>query len=186
MTRAAPLLILALAGCATQTRVVKYDPFLGGLPGAESRTPVVRDLGDYTDPTAIPPDQLVQEPEPGRKVLAAKTGRHLMIHVYNTLKNDDRDLFTTQVLSERTRAECLERGIDPADAFDYLKTREDDVAALFNMMPAGEQTPGIVVQPLGKGARRLQVTGAGLGDLYWTGFDMVMERGNWRLRWFVR
>lgn len=178
--------LLVLGACETQTRVVKYNPFLGGLPGAESGSTIVRDLGDYADPTVIPPDKLVEEPEPGKKVLHAKTGRHLMIHIHNTLKNDERELFVSQVLSAVTRAECLERGIDPGDAFDYLKTREDDIAALFNMMPDGEQTPGVIAKPLGPNERRVQVTGAGLGDLYWTGFDMVMEKGNWRLRWFVQ
>ncbi|GJQ29882.1 MAG: hypothetical protein HBSAPP03_17660 [Phycisphaerae bacterium] len=173
-------------GCARETRVVKFNPFLGGLPGATSGAPIVRDLGDYTDPTAIPPDQLRREEEPGKVLLTAKSGRHLMIHIHTTLRAGDRDLFTTQVLSAMTRAECLERGIDPGEAFDYFKTREDDIAALFNMMPAGEQTPGVIARRLGRHVMRVQVSGLGTEDLYWTGFDMVMEKGSWRLRWFVR
>lgn len=179
------LCVIALAGCATRTRVVKYNPLLGGLPGAESQTPIVRDLGEYQDPTAISPDKLVTEEEPGKKRLVARTGRHLMIHIYNTLDKGDKELFVREVLSKATKAECFERGVVPGDAFDYLVSRREDIDELFAMMPGGEHTPGVFVQPVGGGAQRIEVTGMGTEKLAWTGFDMVMEGGNWKLRWFT-
>lgn len=69
----APVCALALVGC--ETRVVRYNPILGGLPGAESGRPVVRDFGDYRDPTIISEDQLVQEQPDGKKTLIARTGK---------------------------------------------------------------------------------------------------------------
>lgn len=176
--------VLAMSAC--EQRVVRYNPFLGGLPGAQSGMPVVRDLGEYTDPGAIPASELVQEVEPGKVRLIARSGRHLMIHIHNTLEQGDKELFVEQVLSSRTRAECLERGIDPGDAFDYLLTKRPEIDALFRMMPDGERTPGLFLRPIGPGTFRLQVEGLAAKDLYWRGFDMVMEKGNYRLRWFVR
>lgn len=184
----AVLVLIACSGaaCEREVRVVKYNPFLGGLPGAESGMPVVRNLGDYADPTAIPLDQLVRESEPGKKTFVAKSGRHLMIHIYNTLKDNDKELFVREVLSSITKTECFEQAVDPGEAFDYLKAREEDVRALFDLMPSGEQTPGVFMQPVGKNIYRVQVSGLGTSDLAWTGFDMVMEKGNWKLRWFVK
>ncbi|MDX2132263.1 MAG: hypothetical protein SFY69_09435 [Planctomycetota bacterium] len=180
-----PGLVLLAGGCV-ETRVIRYEPFLGGLPGAQSNTPVRRDFGDYVDPAAIPVEQLEREVEPGKKVLVARSARHLMIHIHNTLDRGEKELFVEQVLSGATRAECAERGVDPGDAFDYLLTRRDDIASLFNLMPDGERTPGLYLRPIGGSAYRLQIKGVGATDLYWTGFDMVMEKGNYRLRWFVR
>lgn len=174
-----------LGGCARETRVIRYNPFLGGLPEAQSNTPVVRDLGDYQDPTALAPEELVKEAPDGKKTLVARSGRHLMVHIFNTLQNNEQELFVDQVLATRTKDECYERGVEPGAAFEFLKAREEDVRALFNMMPAGEQTPGVLMQPLGGKAQRVQIRGLGTQDLYWTGFDMVMEGGNWKLRWFV-
>lgn len=180
------LVACAISLCACEQRVVRHNPFLGGLPGAQSGTPVVRSMGNYTDPGAIPPDQIVQEQEDGSRRLVTRSARHLMIHIHTTLDRGDKDLFVEQVLSAITRAECLERGIDPGDTFDFLLTKRPEIDALFRMMPNGERTPGLFLRPLGGKTYRLQVEGLAAKDLYWRGFDMVMEQGHYRLRWFVR
>lgn len=174
------------AACKTETRIVKWDPFLGGLPGAESQMPVLRDVGDYKDPTAVPDNRIRIENEDGTVTLIAKSGRHLMVHIYATLQAEERELFVEQVLSKVTRNEYVQRGLDPAKAFDDLKLRRDDMAALFSVMPAGEFTPGVMYQKLGNRMARLQVSGMAARGLEWTCMDMVMEDGNWRLRWFGR
>jgi hypothetical protein len=158
---------------------------LGGLPGAESGMPVVR--GDnYVDPTVVPEDKLVvEDPLTKKKTLTAKSGRHLMVHIYNALAQDDKETFTDQVLSQQTREECAQKNVDPGECFEELKRRKDDVVALFNAMPGGEYTPGVYVKSLGPKAERIQVEGLAAKDLTWTGMDMVMEKGNWKLRWFV-
>jgi hypothetical protein len=158
---------------------------LGGLPGSESGTPVVRD-DNYSDPTVVPPEKLsVEDPVTHKKTLTAKTGRHLMVHIYNALAQNDKETFVDQILSKSTKAEFADRGLDPGLAFDQLLKRRDDVVALFNAMPAGEFTPGISVRQLGGKSERISVEGIAAKDLAWTGFDMVMEKGNWKLRWFV-
>ncbi len=175
--------VLALLGC--ETRVVRYNPILGGLPGAESGRPVVRDFGDYRDPSIISEDQIVQEEPDGKKTLIARTGRHLILHIYNTIEDGEKDLFVGQVLSKKTRDECAAMGVDPGSLYDELCEQRLDVYDLFNLMPMGERTPGAVMTPVGAGVQRVSISGLGTSGLRFRAMDMVMEGGNWRLRWFV-
>jgi hypothetical protein len=178
------LLACALvAGCAEQ-KVVRYKPMLAGLPGAETQTPVTGTPG-YIDPTYVPQDKLsVEDPVTKKKTLTAKTCKHLMIHIYNTMKANDKQTFVREVLSSKTKAECSQRGVDPGETFDELLRRQDDVLALFNAMPMGESTPGAYIFPLGKKEQRVELQGLAAKDLAWTGIDMIFENGNWKLRWF--
>lgn len=182
---AAAVALMPLAGCTPETRIVRYNPPLAGLPGAQTGSTVVRDLCEYQDPTAVAEDELERELPDGSKVLTAKTGRHLMIHIHNTLDRGERDLFTEQVLSKVTKAEYQARGMDPGQAFDTLLARRDDISRLFNMLPSGEFTPGVFARNIGSNTRRVEVEGMAARGLRWSGFDMVMEGGSYRLRWFV-
>lgn len=181
------LLATVLSACQTEPTIVYNRPFLGALPGAESQTPISRYPKGYKDPTVIPDDQLVvKDPEGKPSQLRARTARHLMMHIYNTLMSGDEKLFVEQVLSERTRSEYYQRGIHPREAFKQMQEHGGDVLALFDRMPMGESTPGLFLQPEGGGVQRLAVQGLGAKDLYWVGLDMVMEKGNFRLVWFVK
>ena len=108
-----------------------------------------------------------------------------MRHIQRTLYNNERDLFTEQVLSRMTRQEYLQRGLDPGEAFDTLKQREREIAELFSRMPLGEYTPQVIRTKVGHNMFRVRVTGVGVNDLYWRGYDMVLEGSDWKLRWFV-
>jgi hypothetical protein len=176
--------VLAIGAGCVETRIVRWQPMLAGLPGAETGMPVVRPEREGAAPPA--PEKIVIETESGRKILIARTARDLMVHIHTTLREGDRALFVEQVLCELTKKECFERGVDPGELFDRLKAREQDVQALFNLMPAGEFSPGVVARTIGRGVLRVQVSGPGVRDLYWTGFDALYEKGNWRLRWFVQ
>ncbi|HYE63893.1 MAG TPA: hypothetical protein VD997_18020 [Phycisphaerales bacterium] len=188
MTAHAAIALVIICSCvlgACEKRVVRYNPFLGGLPNAESGTPVVRGDMNYQDPTAIPEDKLVvEDPVTKKKTLTTRSGRHLMVHIYNALKDNDKKTFVDQILASETKAECAARGVDPGETFDELVRRRDDVLALFNAMPNAELTPGAISRKLGPKTQRVEVQGLGAKDLTWTGFDMVMEKGNWKLRWF--
>lgn len=178
------LLICFGGGCEQKT--VAYNSFLSGLPGAEQRLPLNRSLGEYVDPTRMDESTLVVEDKKDKKKkLIAKTGRHLMIHLYNTVDSGDSQLFVDEVLSEMTKREYFERGLDPRDGFKTLVETQADLQLLFSRMPAGEMTPGIFARPVGSGVQRVELDGLAARGLYWTGFDMVMERGSWRLRWMV-
>jgi hypothetical protein len=174
--------VLLSSGC--EERVVKHDPFLGGLPGAESQTPVVRNLS-YNDPRRVSGSKIVVENPDRSKTLIARSGLHLMVHIYNCLLDDDKQLFVDQVLSERTKQEYVARSVDPGELFEELIRNFDDVETLFLLMPAGEYTPGVFLKSAGSRIQRLQASGAKGSSLRYKGIDMTMEGGNFRLVKFI-
>ena len=189
-----PLLGLALllaAGC--QQQVVGYRPaLLGSLPEAQSRTPVTLDIGrprpgagdGLDDEGRFDPGRLRREHEDGRVTLIARRPYHLMIHIYYTLINNERDLFAEQVLSDITREEYAARGLDPREAFDTLQARQTDILRLFAAIPQGELTPGVLMRKVCDNVYRLEAVGSQARSLRWRSMDVTMERGQWRLRWF--
>ncbi|MBX3410209.1 MAG: hypothetical protein KF859_10025 [Phycisphaeraceae bacterium] len=184
--RAACLLALlgAAWGCAREERVISQNSFLTGLPGAQQGLPVSRaGLVGHVDPTLVVNEQnLVQEEkETGRTLLLAKSGRHLMIHLYTTVDEGNRELFIDQVMSASAKAAYFRAGRDPGEVFDELREYQHDLQKLFKLMPAGERTPGMFMVPAGGGIQRVELNGIARRGQRWTGFEMVMERGNWRL-----
>lgn len=177
---------MPLGGCQPEEKVVRYRPILASIPGAQFNTPPVGDPlgGRSIDPAETDTDSLVIELPDGEKKLVMKTGRQLMAHIINTIDADERELFVEQVLSEITKREYLERGLDPRDAFDVFKKRRVDIMKLFNLMPMGEYTPGVYMKGVGGGVQRLKVSGPSAMDLRWNFMDMNYENGGWRLRWF--
>lgn len=164
--------------------MVYSRPFLGGLPGAETGQPVSPPKGAFADPTRVEGGEIRVEHEDRTVELHAKTARHLMSHIALTLQDEEPELFLEQVLSEQTKQEFIERGYDPVKAYEFLKIREKDIAKLFARMPMGEYTPDVVMKKMGKGSYRVMVTGLKAKDMNWTYMDIVMEEGNWKLRWF--
>lgn len=180
------LCLFAFLGCETETRIVRSKPWFAGLQGAEGDTRAIGIEKEFSSPVLdAPEDRIVIENDDKSVTLLAKNGRHLMIHIYNTMMEYDRDLFTNQVLSEMTKREFRERGMDPRSAFDMLLRQEDDIVTLFAMMPQGERTPGYLMEAQGEGVFRVRVHGKQSEGLKVVGFDMVMEGGNWKLRWIV-
>lgn len=178
--------VLLMLGCQTEEKVVRYRPFLASIPGAQFGTEPVGDPfdGKYQDPLAYEGDSLVLELPDGEIALVSKTGRHLMAHIINTIDANDKDLFLEQVLSDLTKQEFIERGIDPGEAFVELRKRRADIMKLFNLMPMGEYTPGVYIKGVGGGVQRLKVSGPSAMDLRWNFMDMKYERNGYRLRWF--
>ena len=112
-----------------------------------------------------------------------------MVHVQRALTDPDweqeRELFTWQVLSTATLEEFEQRGLPPEAAFDRLASRRDDVLKYFNRVgPLAENSPQVLMRIVGEDVVRLQLTGLAKEGLRWTFMDMVYEDGNWRLRWF--
>lgn len=188
-------------GCQREETVVRYRPILATVPGAVSATAPVgpRFEGEYVDPTAARNaegmlasveldeegrEKMYVELPDGSKRLISPTGRHLMSHIINCIDDGERELFLEQVLSEVTREEFLSRGLDPMLAFDELRRRRADIMKLFDKMPSGEFTPGMLMKNVGNGVQRLRVHGAMASELKWTYMDMRFEDGQWRLRWF--
>lgn len=189
------VLVAGVAGCAPEETVVSYKPFLAGLDGSSQGVSVRHGQAHVEDGEVVGGSAgaareamrqpIVVENDDGSVTLISKSGMHLMRHIQRTLFNEERDLFTEQVLSNMTRQEYVQRGLDPGEAFDQLKERERDIAELFARMPLAENTPQVFRTKVGHNVFRLRVTGVGVNDLYWRGFDMILEGGDWRLRWFV-
>lgn len=183
----APLLV---ASACTQERVVRSRPAFAGLPGASGAQVIDEDYDKRLAQSGLrpapdqPPEREVVNPD-GTRTLITRTVRDLMFHLASTLEKNERDLLVGQLLSRTTVAEFVERGHDPALAFDLLKSIEPDVRELFTRLPAGELTVGAIMEPLpGRAVRlRLPVEVAGRNRLI--GFDAIPERAQWKLRWFV-
>lgn len=209
-------LALLAASCTPYEKDVNYKPFFTGLEGAKMTTPpTVGAASRGPDPTAGPADARIRiEEKDGTVTLVARNAQSLMRHITMTLENNERDLFTAQVLSRRTRAEYFQRGLDPAQAFDTLKKSEKQIKELFRRMPLGEHSPNVLMDKLGEDLYRVRLTGKATDGLEWTAFDIAFEGGermvglekdgqpvidprtrrqvevlepkNWRLVWFGR
>ncbi|MEO1585470.1 MAG: hypothetical protein AAFR96_12985 [Planctomycetota bacterium] len=177
--------MLVTSGCEGYERDVRGRPFFSGLDGA-----VLPDVGDgsvkgFEDPGARA-IELRTESDDGTVTLRALTGRHLMRHVFETLRNGERELFVEQVLSRATIAEFEANGQTADDAYELLRGSLADIEGLFARMPMGEYTPNAQVDTLRPGLLRVRLL-RGVGrDLRWQGFDMIMEGGSQRLLWFYK
>ena len=171
-----------LAGC-TYERVVNYKPFFTGLDGATHRTEPVKDQSQNPGLAGAGDPRIVIENPDGSVTLLSRSGRHLMTHILRTLREEEPHLFVEQLLSDRTRIEYEERGLDPMEAYKTLKTHEREVQILFARMPFGEQSPNVIMEKIDTKMYRVRLTGRATRDLQWTFMDMVLEHGQWKLRW---
>ncbi|MEO1007264.1 MAG: hypothetical protein AAFX79_01725 [Planctomycetota bacterium] len=134
---------------------------------------------------SLEPSPIRVEHPDGTITLFSRSGRDLMVHIRQTLIQNERDLFTEQILSDMTREEFLDRNVDPEAAFDELKARQRDVMQFFGRIgPFGEHSPMVFMEPQGGHVMRIRLTGMAQQGLRWTFMDMVLEEGSWRLRWF--
>jgi len=195
------MMVGLFSGCV-ETRVVHNKPPLAGLPGVTMNEEMVIDPDRFgrtslteetlTEPTVVDPDAhpavqagaAVEEPD-GSLRLLMRSGKDLIYHIAWTVRDDEEKLFTEQVLSERTRQEFYGRGYDPAIGFAEVKRRRKDLEAMVKVIPMAEMTPGVMMEPQGRNVFRIRARGDIATDLKWKGFDMILEKGQWRLRWFV-
>jgi len=183
----APVLCAAAvvgAGCVEERVVGGRVPF-ADIPGAETNIelPEDRRRGSVVGIDA-PQVNPVQVAEDGEVTYTPRNGGDLLRVILHALANDHREEFAEQVLGEMTRQEYLDRGLDPAGAFDTLKERERDIRALVARMPNGELTPGARIKTVDRNV--LRVWPQAQRGLAWNFMDMEFERGVYRLRWFGR
>lgn len=176
--------VLATA-CEQEKRIIYSDGLLSNIPDAKTKYPSKRQAGEISGTGKVANTKTIVENPDGTKTLYARTPKHLMNHIMYTLREDNADLFVNQVLSKATRDEYAARGVDPKEAFEIIKARQDDVLKLFKLIPMGEMTPGVFLQRVDGGAKRMMAEQRIAQDLKWRGIDMMFERGNYKLRWFV-
>lgn len=117
----------------------------------------------------------------GTTVLLSRSPRELIQHLFETLRDQEYELLETQVLSQRTRQSYLAAGKKPQDAVQWLVRNQVDVEKLISVMPAGEQTPGVMMTSLGNNAFRLSLDSSEILQLRYRTMDLVVEQGKFRL-----
>lgn len=178
------LCVLPFAGCQSEEKVVRYNPFLANVPGAEtSMKPVGSRFKDFKDPSRLDGDKTVIENPDGSIKVVAKSIRHLMTNIMLCLEYEDDEVLFEQVVSDQTKAEFRGRGQDPKEVVELLKNSRGDIALLFSRMPFGEQSPNVIIQQPARRTMMLEVTGLAAKDLTYTQLWAVMEKGNWKLLW---
>jgi hypothetical protein len=181
---AAAILAGVAGGCQTEQRVVKYNPFLANIPGAETAVkPVGNRFEGYKDPSVVEGDKTIIENPDGSVTLVAKSVRHLMTNIMACLEYEDDEVLLEQVISEQTKGQFRSEGKQPEEAVEFLKKNRDDIAKLFARMPFGEHSPNIILKQPARRTVVLELTGLATRDLRFTELWAVMEQGNWKLLW---
>lgn len=189
------LVCLALLPACAEERVVAVRG-MANLPGAEGG---VRADGARTTRAPQTWEQVLGEALPaiegapvdgkpyrfvtadGRVALQSHSPRQLLIHLAETLRAGETDLLFEQVLSHETKDAYRARGMDPRDSVVFLAEHAQSVLQLLSLFPLGEQTPGVTLQQLGRGAYRLESPG-GLSEGHtFRSIDIVFEHGAFRL-----
>lgn len=184
VTAACLIAMVLLASCEQEKRVIYSRSLLGGVSGNRMGASDFDNRNGQLAANAANQKTIIDNPD-GTKTLLARNPKHLMNHIFYTLRDDNADLFVSQVLSKRTRDEYAARGLDPTLAFEELRKRQKDMLDLFKAMPMANQTPGVFIENIGDGIMRMNAEQRIAMDLNWKGIDMVMERGNYKLVWFV-
>lgn len=167
------------AAPATTRASSQWESVLRSFPGYEPPP----------DPATINPDAgtrgeslgLRRNNPDGSVTLFARSPADVMYHLMTTLDAKEHDLLLDQVIADQTKAEYRRRGRDPREAVDFLAKRRSDIAALFATFPMGDQTPGVRMDSIGRNAFRLSAPVAMAQELRLHSFDVVIERGNFRL-----
>lgn len=196
MAMAVGALVVGVGGCQTERRVVAVKGGWSGLallPGAQSELPkealAPPESGDRWN--KILPADLPGKPVEGRPLrrelddgsvyLVARSPKDVIVHLYETLQEEEYELLEKQVLAERTKKAYQAEGKNPREAVAWLVRNKSDVEALIGVMPAGEQTPGVFMNPIGQNAFRLTSSGLAVMDLRYKTIDVVLEEGKFRL-----
>lgn len=174
----------ALATACGEQKVVSQTGLLSGLPGAQTGIPDRRKR-TQAQVLSLPATGLREVHDDGSVTIHSKNVRHLMSHIVYAIQHDEQDVFVQQILCRQTLEEFNIRHVDPALGFQEVVRRQRDVFKLFNLMPFGEGTPGMFLEPTGTNEFRLALPKSSYGDLKWVGIDTVFEDGNFKLRWFV-
>lgn len=138
-------------------------------------------MSEAEPPTAASLRALRHTNPDGTVTLSLRSPSEVMYQVMTTLQNDEHDLLLEQVIADRTKRAYTTKGRDPGEAIDYLVKHKNDIASLFATFPMGDQTPGVHLESIGRNAFRLSAPVAMAQELRLHSFDVVIERGQFRL-----
>jgi hypothetical protein len=179
--------LLLVQGCAEDVTVIRYDPFLARLPGAEGgEPPVGKRVQTESDPHDVPKEELIVKNPDGSVTLVARVTRQLIAHLARVMEEEDEDLLYDQLISKKTKAHFMAEGKDPKqEVKNYFAENRDDIYSLLARMPAGERTPGVMLSKIAPSHFKLTITGTAARGTRLTELWVIMENGNWKLWWFA-
>jgi hypothetical protein len=199
---------IALPGCKSEDKILKYKPFFTNIKDAVTQTPAVgvgssgpttmsnspapvSDDGatassdEPVDPAALAEgyyDRIAKLPDHMVKLEAGDIGT-LIRHLRWTLDEDRDEVLIDQLLAEDLLEELHSRRQEPEDYVDWLHQNRRDVEAMLARMPMAERSPTVVYEQTGRRQYRVRLTGSAERGLKFTELWVVMERGKYRLLW---
>lgn len=197
--------MLLLGGCQSERRVISIKGGLAGIRGAEGqelaesqrvdrprgsafgdlasrqRQAAMADQASSDGAAPLNPNSLRIEHENGSVSLIMNSPRHVVMHLRQTLVQDEPEVLFDQVLSNKAKSIYAEQGKDPHEAIDFLFNNRREVLRMLQRMPQGELSPGMFLQKIGDSAYRLELRGANGQGLSLTRLDVVWEQGVCRL-----
>lgn len=191
------LLVTNLAGCETETRVVRTSgSLLAGQPGAEGGVrvdggaegdgPTVQQRMNnpmgYKTPEDMDPLTLRITDRHGEEFIVSRNPRELFFHLRRALVDQDPEVLHEQIIAHATLERYQELGINPRDAAEFIIKHRQEVVRTLQFFPMADHTPGFFPKPIGRNMFRLEAP-PGFADppLKFRRIDYIYERDACRL-----
>jgi len=204
MTRRFPILVAAslwaASGGCVEERVVSVRGNLQSLSGAsggyqlgpDAKRSPSRDFestlakADESAGRSAPGEPIEGRPlrrlmPDGSILLISRSPRHVMIHLFETLRDEEDELLLNQVVSKRLREQYEERGEDPRQIVRELRRERREIVKLMTSMPMAEQTPGALMRTTGRNVFEVTAPGGPALDQKFKRLSVVIEQGSFRL-----
>ena len=186
--------VAALSACTPTERVVATRGGLGLVAGQDGtmraapsagggRTWEMMLLEAYGPPPGEPIEgqSLRHRLEDGSTHLVSRAPAHLVLHLIQTLQQQEHDLLFEQLISEHTKSLLEDRGRDPREAIDYLVENEADVREALLALRGGADAPGIRLRSFGGNRYRLESSGRSGSARRFGSLDIRIEKGRFVL-----
>lgn len=191
--------LVALTGCV-EKRILSVKGGLQGLPGAQGGYEISPDAPrpakSSVEDVLVRADQAAGRSAPGEEIegrplrrrmpdgsilLVARSPRHVMIHLFETLRDGEDDLLLNQVVSRRMRDQYERRGENPRQIVKQLHKQKHEVVKMMASMPLADQTPGALMRTVGRNEFEITAPGGDALDQKFKRFSVVIEQGMFRL-----
>jgi len=113
--------------------------------------------------------------------LVSRAPAHLVLHLIQTLQQQEHELLFEQLISEHAKGLLEERGRDPMAAVEYLVENEADVREALLALRGGADAPGTRLRSFGGNRYRLENTGRSGATRRFASIDVRIEGGRFVL-----
>jgi hypothetical protein len=191
---------MVLCGCAEEQKVVGVRGGIYNMPGAVANLPYDRPApptgsagawdhlrarfeAEHQDlePDPLNPMRARERDNPARVIVLLHSPRHLVINLREAILANEWELIQDQMISQRLKDDQRSYLRDPLDALRAIARNRRSVVRMLDTMPDGDQTPGIILKPLGGNTFRLSAPGGDALELPVRDLDMVIEDNQFRI-----